>query len=165
MTKEELTVQSPEDVRLQKFRSSLISSGGAMILFALWTVLRSIVEIESTLNYVGERESLNTMITLIVALGIADLILKFYVGMCARAEGLSRKKKKRPYLILGIIIACLSAVSLVYMIIEFPVFYRLYGVLGPIITLAVEATAFYVSLDLVLSAKRVRNLEQEIGRA
>lgn len=163
MTKEELTVQSPEDIRLQKYRSSLIASGGAMVLFALWTVIRSIVEIDSNLNYVGDQVSIQPLVTAIAVMGIIDLVLKLYVGLSARLEGLSRKKK-RPYLVLGIIIAALSIAWLIFMIVEFPTQYRLYGLVGPIINLAVEATVLFAALDLVISAIRVRKLEKEIGR-
>ena len=41
----------------------------------------------------------------------------------------------------------------------------MYGVIGAIVTLAVEITFFYAALDLVVSAIRVRKLEEETGRA
>ena len=163
MTKEELTTQSPDDIRLQKYRSSLIASGGAMVLFALWTVLRSIVELDALLNYPEYREALTPLLASVVALGLFDLILKLYVGLSAKVEGLGRNKK-RPYLVLGIIIACLSALSLVYMLIEFPTDCRIYGPIGPIVTMIVEATVLYAALDLVVSAVKARKLEKEMGR-
>ena len=163
MTKEELTTQSPEDISLQKCRSSLIASGGAMAMFALWTVLRSIVQIDSELNKRADSDALRSLITVILVVGIADLILKFYVGLSARREGLG-KKKRRPYLILGIIIAGFSVLSLIYMLIQLPADCRLYGLLTPIISLVVEATVLYASMDLVISAKKVRKIEKEMGR-
>ena len=164
MTKEELISQSPEYIRLQKYRGSLIASGGAMVLFAVWTVLRSIVEIDSMLSHMGDTQKLNPLLTAIMIVGGIDLILKLYVGLSARREGMNRNRK-RPYLILGIIIACLSVLSLIYMLFEFPVAYRLYGLAGTLITLAVEATVLYASMDLVFSALKVRKLENETGRA
>ena len=163
MTKEELTVQSAEDVRLQKYRCSLISSGGAMVLFSLWTVLRSLVQIDAQLNYRGNSEALMPLVTTIVVVGIIDLVLKLYVGLSARVEGLGRKKK-RPYLILGILIACLSVLSVGYMLYQFPGDCKLYGLLMPLVNLAVEATFLYAAMDLVVSAIKVRRLEKKMGR-
>ena len=163
MTKEELTVQSAEDVRLQKYRSSLISSGGAMVLFALWAVLRSMVQIEARLNNPKDSEMLRPLIASILAVGIVELILMLYVGLSARVEGLGRKKK-RPYLVLGIIIACLSVLSVGYMLYQFPEDCRLYGLLMPLVNLAVEATFLYAAMDLVVSAIKVRRLEKKMGR-
>ena len=162
MTKDELIAQGPEDIRLQKYRFSLIASGSAMVLFALWTVLRSIVQIDSQLNK-GDMETLKPLIITILVLSGLDLILKFYVGLSARLEGMGRNRK-RPYLMLGIIIAILSVISMVYMLVEIPVDIRLNGVFSTIINLVVEATALYASLDLVFCAVKVRKLEKEMGR-
>ena len=164
MTKEELTIQSPENIRLQKYRSSLMASGGAMIIFSLWTLLRSFVQIEAKLNYRGDTEALKPWITAILIVGIVELVLMIYLGISARGEGMG-KKKRRPYLVLGIIVAALSAVSILYLIFDFQVECQVYGVIGAIVTLAVEITFFYAALDLVVSAIRVRKLEEETGRA
>ncbi len=163
MTKDQLTTQSPEDIRLQKYRCSLISSGGAMVLFSLWTVLRSLVQIDAQLNYRGNSEALMPLVTTIVVVGIIDLVLKLYVGLSARLEGLARGKK-RPYLVLGIIIAGISLLSLVFILLELPTDIRMYGVLTPIITLVVEITVLYAAMDLVISATKMRRLEEEMGR-
>ena len=61
--------------------------------------------------------------------------------------------------------AALSAVSILYLIFDFQVECQVYGVIGAIVTLAVEITFFYAALDLVVSAIRVRKLEEETGRA
>lgn len=164
MTKDELTIQSPEDVRLQKYKSSLIASGGAMVLFSLWTVLRSIVEINAELSTKAGSEALKPLLAGMVTMGIVDLVLKLYVGLSARQEGIGRGKK-RPYRVLGIIIAALSIIWVVYMLISFPAALKLYGLIYPTVTLAVEATVLYAALDLVVSATKVKQLEKEMGRA
>ena len=163
MTKDELIVQSPEDIRLQKYRFSLLASGSAMMLFALWTVLRSIVQIEAQLNNQGDMKTLKPLLIAFIALSGVELVLKFYVGLSARLEGLGRTRR-RPYLMLGIIIAILSVVFVVYMLVELPADIRMNGMFSSIINLVVEATALYASLDLVISARRVRKLEKEMGR-
>ena len=162
MTKEELTIQSPKDISLQKCRSSLIASGGAMVLFALWTVLRSIVQIDQ-LNNIANSEALKPLITTVLVVSLIDLVLKLYVGLSARVEGFGRKRK-RPYLVLGIIIAVLSLIWVIYMLVELPAAISLYGLLEPVVTLLVEATVLYAALDLVFSARKVRKLEEEMGR-
>ena len=165
MTKQELTIQSPEDISLQKYKSSLIASGGAMVLFAIWTVLRSVVQLDAILTSRADSAALMPMVSALISLSVIDLFLKIYVGMSARQEGLGRKKK-RPYLTLGIIIAAVSVVSVLYMLFfEFPEAVRLYGLIVPIVTMAVEVTVLYASLDLVISARKVRKLEKEMGRA
>jgi hypothetical protein len=164
MTKEQLTTQNPESVRLLKYRSSLMASGGAMELFTLWTVLRSIVEIDNELSTRADTKALMPIVSVLMIVSLIDLVLKLYVGLSARREALGRNKKKRPYLVLGIIIAALSVVWVIYILFEFPGACRLYGPVYPIVTLAVEATALYAALDLVFSAKKVRQIEEEMGR-
>ena len=138
-----------------------------MVLFAIWTVLRSVVQVEAILASASraDSEALKPMVSVIIALSVFDLILKVYVGLSARLEGLGRKKK-RPYLTLGIIIAAVSVVSVLYMLFfEFPEAVRLYGLIIPFVTMAVEVTVLYAALDLVISARKVRKLEKEMGRA
>ena len=162
MTKEELTTQAPQDVTLQKCRASLIASGGAMVMFALWTVLRSIVQIDQ-LNNVANSAALKPLIITVAVASLIDLVLKLYVGLSARVEGLGRGGK-RPYLILGIIIAIFSLLWVIYMLVELPAAISMYGLLEPVVTLVVEATVLYAALDLVFSARKVRKLEEEMGR-
>ena len=133
-----------------------------MVLFALWTVLRSIVQIDQ-LNNIANSEALKPLITTVLVMSLIDLVLKLYVGLSARVEGFGRKRK-RPYLVLGIIIAVLSLIWVIYMLVELPAAISLYGLLEPVVTLLVEATVLYAALDLVFSARKVRKLEEEMGR-
>jgi hypothetical protein len=107
-------------------------------------------------------------IVFIVVLDAIDLILKLYLGFSARAEGLGRKKKS--YIILGILLAVLSAYALVVWTLQIPILYPELGFTSPelgfinlLVTLAVEATALFAILTLVISAIKVRKLEKKIG--
>ena len=162
MTKEEITVQRPTDVQLQKHRFSLICSGNALVTFAVWTIIRSIIQLYFYLQASPDVKNFTVWVVILIALvlGGVDLVLKLYVGLSARAEGYG-KRKKSGYLILGILLA---VVTVIWLIIQLPLasyYYRSDGLLHMLISLAVEATVLFAEVDLVVSALRVRRLEKE----
>ena len=162
MTKDEITVQSPEDVRLQKNRFSLLCSANALILFAAWTVVRSIIQFYFHADAMRASGILQPVILMVVVFGGLDCVLKIIIGISARAEARGVRKKS-VYLVLGIILAACNVVELIYMILSFSYLYASEGLLGMIVTLAVEATVLFAEIDLIVSAINVRKLENEIA--
>jgi len=163
MTKDAITSQSPEEVRQQKYRFSLLCSGNAMILFALWAVVRTIIQFNYQGNIGAENAMFTAWIPMVLAAGIADTVLKLIVGFSARAESLG-KRKKGIYIVLGIILAALTVLSMTTWFSVYLLLYENEGILGMIISVAVEITILYAELNLVVSAINVRKIEKEMGR-
>ena len=162
MTREEITFQSPEDVRLQKNRISLLCSANALILFAAWTVVRSIIQFYFHADAIRVSGVPQSMILMVVVFGGLDCVLKIIIGISGRAEARGTRKKSI-YLVLGIILAACTVVELIYMIFSYSAIYASEGFLGLIITLAVEATVLFAEVDLIISAFNVRKLENAIA--
>ncbi len=159
MTKEEIISQSPEDVRLQKNRFSLLCSGNALITFTIWTVIRSLFQFSYQSDAGRENGSLMILAMIILASGIIDVALKLIVGISARAEGLGKHRKKT-FIIPGIILIVFTLFSLIN---QGPLFFFYYyadeGLVSTLVSMAVEATVLFAELDLVISAINVRRIE------
>ena len=167
MKKDEITVPQPSDALLQKNLFSLLYSGNALIIFAVWTLIRSIIQQYFYQAGPGAQGALFAelpaalviaLAVLVLALSAVDLILKLFVGFSARAEGLG-KHRKNTFIVLGIILVVLTILWLVGQFPLIPYYYHSDGLLRVIISLAVEVTVLFAELDVVLSAIRVRKLE------
>ena len=158
MTKAEVTVQSPEDVRLQKSRFSLLASGNAMILFAIWTVISAIIEVYyQTSRMTMQDVSVWSVIEVVLAVSGVDLIIKLIAGFCARSEGRG-KHRSAVIIVMGILVLAISLYNIISYIPVIPYLYLSDGLLRVIISMAVEITVIYAALDLVISAVRVRKI-------
>ena len=162
MTKDGIIAREQDDVRLQKYSFSMLSSGNAMILFALWAIIRTIIQLYYQADTVIEGVPVASLILPVMAAGATDAVLKFIVGFSARAEGLGRRKNSI-YIVLGIILVAMTAVSLIIWISVISFFYKYDGLLGIIVSMAVEITVLYAELTLVISAIKVRKIEKEIS--
>lgn len=161
MTRDEIILQSPEDVLIQKNRFSLLCSGNALIIFTFWTIIRSIIQVYHILpeNYHLGTVSLMTVALMVLASCSIDLVLKVFVGLSAKAEGRG-KKKSSVYIVLGILLAVLTAMELITLTPSLTDERLNNSVLSVIISIAVDATVLFAELDLVVSAIRVRKIEK-----
>ena len=162
MTKDEITIQSAGDVRLQKSRFSLLCSGNALITFTAWIVVRSIIQFYFRTGTMEELGLLMSVIVPVIVFGAIDVVLKFIVGLSARAEARG-KRKRGAYIVLGIILAAFTVFELISMLLSYSFYYETEGLLGMIVTMAVEATVLFAEVDLVVSAINVRKTEKEIA--
>ncbi len=160
MTREEISTQSPQNIELMRQRSRLIGSGTAVIVFSVWSVVKALMQTYYQVKVYLEAEEYYPVFALVIAVFIIsgiDMAFKLYVGLSARSVGMGKKKKKL-YIVFAVIILIMSALSLVLMIIMLPE--GDHGILSEIVSLAVEATAFFAVLQLVIAAFRIRALEK-----
>lgn len=163
MTKENLTVQSPQDVQLKKYSFSLIASGNAMILFSIWTVISTIIWIYYQVNPdPKEAVSIWSITAFILAINSIDLILKLIAGFLARSQGRGRYHHSI-IIVLGIIVAMMSVYNMISYIPLIPYYYEHSGLLQVIISIAVEITVLYAAIDLVVSSAKVKTLLKKTG--
>ena len=177
----------PDEIRIRKYRDTLVTGGFALIAFGVWTLLKSIVEasamVRAELGNISYEEltrvdaqelraAVSSNILFIVVMSIiivilaVDLALRAYVGLSARAVGLQKKKKNGKarngivWLIFGVLLVALNAVSLVGSVVATGDTLKEHSVLYYIVSLFVDVTSLVVTAELVLTGFRLRKLDK-----
>lgn len=178
----------PNDIKIRKFRDTLVTGGLAIIGFGIWTVIKSIMEVFTILQPMIESISLEDLsklqaeqveqakamiadnslfyilLFMILAFLAVDLAVRVYVGLSARAVGLQKKKrngKERSgiiWLIFGIILAAFGIYSVVVTLIGTGEILRVHSVMYYVISLFVDVTSIIVTVELVITGFRLRAL-------
>ena len=178
----------PDDIKIRKYRDTLVTGGFALIAFGVWTVIRSILSVseelramqsgmkiegftEAETQAVKEALSNNTIFTIvlvvIVVLMVVDLAVRVYVGYSARAVGLQKKKRNGQersgiiWLIFGVILAALGVYSLVTMLMTAGEILSQHSIVYYAIQLLAEVTSLVVTIELVVSGFRLRGLTKK----
>ena len=177
----------PDEIRIRKYRDTLVTGGFALIAFGVWTLLKSIVEasamVRAELGNISYdeltrvdaqelRAAVSSNILFIVVMGViivilaVDLALRAYVGLSARAVGLQKKKKNGKarngivWLIFGVLLVALNAVSLVGSVVATGDTLKEHSILYYIVSLFVDVTSLVVTAELVLTGFRLRKLDK-----
>ena len=177
----------PNEIRIRKYRDTLVTGGFALIAFGIWTLLKSIVEasamVRAELGNISYEEltqvdaqelraAVSSNILFIVVMSIiivilaVDLALRAYVGLSARAVGLQKKKKNGKarsgivWLIFGVLLVALNAVSLVGSVVATGDTLKEHSILYYIVSLFVDVTSLVVTAELVLTGFRLRKLDK-----
>ena len=178
----------PDEIKLRKFRDTLVTGGFAIIAFGIWTVIKIIIEaftilqpMIGSLSFEGlsqlETEQLQAMIEdgslfhllLFTILGflIVDLIVRIYVGYSARAIGLQKKTrsgKKRSgivWLIFGIILVSIGIYSLVITLSDTSEILQEHSIIYYVISLFVDVTSLFVTAEVIITGFRFRVLSKK----
>ena len=179
---------NPNDIKIRKFRDTLVTGGFAIIAFGIWTVIKIIMEaftilqpMIGSLSFEGlsqlETEQLQAMIEdgslfhflLFTILGflIVDLIVRIYVGYSARAIGLQKKTrsgKKRSgivWLIFGIILVSIGIYSLVITLSDTSEILQEHSIIYYVISLFVDVTSLFVTAEVIITGFRFRVLSKK----
>ena len=180
--------KEPDEIKLRKFRDTLVTGGFAIIAFGIWTVIKIIMEaftilqpMIGSLSFEGlsqlETEQLQAMIEdgslfhllLFTILGflIVDLIVRIYVGYSARAIGLQKKTrsgKKRSgivWLIFGIILVSIGIYSLVITLSDTSEILQEHSIIYYVISLFVDVTSLFVTAEVIITGFRFRVLSKK----
>ena len=186
----------PNDIKIRKLRDTLVTGGLAIIGFGVWTVIKSIMEVFTILQPMIESISLEDLsklqaeqveqakamiadnslfyilLFMIIVFLAADLGVRVFVGLSARAVGLQKKRrngKERSgiiWLIFGIILAAFGIYSVVVTLIGTDEILRVHSVMYYVISLFVDVTSIIVTVELVISGFRLRALvkkQNDIG--
>ena len=159
------------DIQIRKTQSNLISAGIGVMVFAMWSFLRSLIYIingdpgineamqevsKEHIDYPGMRIVLVAGLLIAAA---ADMLFRFYIGRSAISEGKGNRKSSK-YIVLSCIL----------------VFLYIFGIMGhiagmagklddynlqnmdTILSLAIDLTSLYILILLIYSASRLRKL-------
>ncbi len=151
-----------KEIKMRRYQNLLTVSGLGVIIFGLWTVLKTILLLflqEDLVDDLPDGLFYRVLFfTLIGGVLLIDFLIRLFVGLSARAEGFG-KKKGYGYIVVAILIAIASLVSLV--LIFFDTADR--SILELIVSFIVEATSMIATVELLVAAFTVKKLKKELG--
>lgn len=151
-----------KEIKMRRYQNLLTVSGLGVIIFGLWTVLKTILLLflqEDMVDDLPDGLFYRVLFfTLIGGVLLIDFLIRLFVGLSARAEGFG-KKKGYGYIVVAILIAIASLASLV--LIFFDTADR--SVLELIVSFIVEATSMIATVELLVAAFTVKKLKKELG--
>ena len=148
--------------KMRRYQNLLTVSGLGVIIFGLWSVLKSILLLfmkEGILSEIPDDTFVRVMFFLILGgILLVDVLIRLYVGLSARAEGFG-KKKGYAYVIIAILMALASLTSLVLIFFDT----NEQSLWELIVSVIVEATSLVVTIELLVAAFTVKKLKKELG--
>ena len=178
----------PNDIKIRKFRDTLVTGGFAIIAFGIWTVIKSIMEAftilrpmlgnmsfedltqvqaEQLRELIDSNALFYTLLFFILVFLIVDLAVRVYVGLSARAIGLQKKKrngKERSgivWLVFGVILTAFGIYSLIVSLTQAEELLHTYSIMYFVVSLFVDVTSIFVTAELVVTGFRLRGLTKK----
>ena len=178
----------PNDIKIRKFRDTLVTGGFAIIAFGIWTVIKSImgaftilrpmlgnmsfedltqVQAEQLRELIDSNALFYTLLFFVLAFLIVDLAVRVYVGLSARAIGLQKKKrngKERSgivWLVFGVTLTAFGIYSLIVSLTQAEELLHSYSIMYFVVSLFVDVTSIFVTAELVVTGFRLRGLTKK----
>ena len=176
----------PNDVKIRKYRDTLVTGGLAITAFGIWTVIKSLMEAFTILRpLIGNmsfenltqvqvkqlREMDNPLfyflILVIFIFMVADLSVRVYVGLSARAIGLQKKKRNGKerngivWLVFGVILTAFGVYSLIVSLTSAEELLRTYSIMYFVVSLFVDVTSIFVTAELIVTGFKLRGLTKK----
>ena len=176
----------PNDVKIRKYRDTLVTGGLAITAFGIWTVIKSLMEAFTILRpLIGNmsfenltqvqvkqlREMDNPLfyflILVIFIFMVADLSVRVYVGLSARAIGLQKKKRNGKerngivWLVFGVILTAFGVYSLIVSLTTAEELLRTYSIMYFVVSLFVDVTSTFVTAELIVTGFKLRGLTKK----
>lgn len=160
-----------EDIKNRRLKDILISSGTGVVMFAVWGVVRTILnftlvnknnnEFAEITSELGEGQYADIFFAVLAILTCAILAaevgIRLFVGLSARAEG-KGKKRGWAYVIVAYIMIPIYLAGLVVSIINIATVNT--GIIDMIVTVLVEATSLFAFVELAVSATRLKRIKK-----
>ena len=158
-------------IRLRKNQNTLVVVGIGVIAFGIWSIIKGVLytafNLESLLGSTTELTLDRWIVELVFwgVLGIIlaiDLALRLYVGLSAMSEGRGRKKHY-VYIVLAILMALLSMISLVATMYSLAM-HKSESVSDALVTIVVELTSGITLFEMAVSAVKVKRLNRILAQ-
>lgn len=164
---------STEDIKIRRTKDILISSGTGVIMFAVWSVVRTLLnftllrknndDIFSEISAeTGMRPDggviLGASIAIVLAVLAVEVGLRIYVGLSARAEG-KGKNKGNAYLVIAFIMIPIYISGIIMSIVN--VATAKGSVVDMTVTVIVEITSLFAYIELALSAVKLKKMKRQ----
>ncbi|MBQ6262050.1 MAG: hypothetical protein IJK58_00870 [Clostridia bacterium] len=153
------------DRKLLKSQNDLVISGMGVIILAVWTVVKAAMyavlrlrELWGTLEADYRGIVIAVSAGVIALIGAVSLLLRITIGRSAIREGKGGKSGKL-YIVLAWIILVLDGLGVLIDLLSF----GSNGILDSVAVLAVDVTSAATLINLLVSAKRIRNSAGKAG--
>ena len=159
-------------VKYRRLRNLLSTSSFGVIIFGLWSIIRSVLyvlfsresqkEIDMTVSETGAESSdvlMVIVILMLVILGL-EIALRLFVGLSARAESKGKKKSIAYVIVAGILIP-FYVMSVIYSIASTD---YINGVVDNIITIIMDITSTLALIELFVAAISIRVMRKKYGK-
>ena len=151
-----------KEVKMRRYQNLLTISGLGVIVFGVWTVLKTILLLflkEDALAGLPDNSTVRIIFfAILTAVMLIDFLIRLFVGLSARAEGFG-KKKGYAYIFFAILLALMSLISLVLVFFDAGE----QSILELAISVIVETTSMIVSIELLVAAFTVKKLKKDLG--
>ncbi|MBQ7990662.1 MAG: hypothetical protein IJ251_06405 [Oscillospiraceae bacterium] len=161
---------------LRKYSNTLVICGMGEVVYGVWSVIRTILAVILSMNItdllIAEAEANGEVITesdlellkvlFYISLGIllaGELLLRMYVGISSRAEGLGRKKNVTYIIAAGIIV--INHLSTLWTL-SVGLHNANEDLLDNAVMIVIDLTSVLILIDLIICAVKVRKLRREI---
>ena len=182
------TANDPKQIKLRKYENILAISGVAVIAFGVWTIIKSafylllqpfdieifippeqLAEMEAEMGPNVDILTSGVIVGAIFFILFLDLLLRFYIGKSAYADGRARKRKRVIYVIVAIIMAVAFAngiwatVSNLFFGEPTEQSEGVEYMRGVFTSVLLDMTSLLALIELIVSAIQVRRLRKELG--
>ena len=151
-----------KEIKMRRYQNLLTVSGLGVIIFGLWSVLKTflLLFMRDEVSGVLPSDPLTRAMTLatIGAILLIDIVIRLFVGISARAEGFG-KKKGYAYIVFAVLMVITSTTALVMAF--FDASYK--SITELIVAVIVEVTSLIVTIELLVAAFTVKKLKKELG--
>ena len=141
--------------QIRKHQNTLIVIGTGILLFALWTVVKTIATYNITLAdrfdpFVGTI----ILISFIAALCV-DILLRVFTGLKARSAGF-KKNGSLSFVFTAAVLIILHILGIAFYLYSVPVTFE--SLVDTIVTCVIEGTGIFMTVDLIYSGIKLRKL-------
>ena len=140
---------------IRKLQNSLIVTGTGIILFTIWSAIRSMASYSMSISGSLEPDKETIVLIVYIALLCIDILLRCFTGLKARAAG-HKKNGSISYIFTAAILILIHAISITIYLFLSPL--SLDSVLDTVISCIIELTGIIMSAELIYSGLRLRKL-------
>ena len=146
---------------LRKYRDTLSITGMGVIAFGIWSILKTVITYAMSDDYMAELgikpEAVTVTLIIMSVIMVGDIILRIVVGISAVKEGKGIKEGWFYVIVAMAVFVPASVVSVVTTFIDEPFRY------GLLLSATVEATSLVTTVEMLVSAFRVKKLTKELA--
>lgn len=187
---EEMIHNDPEEIQVRRSRNILYTIGTGVAAFGVWSIAKSILFLvtdmprltsiakeagESVEHVVADSVITALIIGIVLLVLLVDILLRLYIGVCARKHARGSLRKKT-YLFFSCLMIAGSVFIIVSSVMSQSLQFRELGgtaagtairmvgktdISGTVMAVFVEATSMIMMIELVINANRILKAEKQ----
>ena len=150
-----------ETPQIRRYRDTLIIVGTGILVLGVWSIAKFLLQISLFKDYLAQFGISEIAICILLVLYVIDIVIRAYIYKCARAESRGIQKGSL-FLFFAGLVAFSHLVSIAESI-ALLVVNDSTSILETIATVIVDFTCFCMTVEFIMSAFRLRELERQGG--